>query len=355
MNSSKPMDLSLEGSAPVSPAAEEVYVLPASLGQERFWALDRMNPGNPTWNVPVRFRLQGALDPALVERAFNEIVRRHEVLRTTFTLVDGQPAQVIQPSLKIEVPVTDLRHFPKPERDAEVDRLSMQEARWRFDLAAGPLFRVGLLRVEDKEHILLVNPHHTVVDYWSVGIISGELGALYEAYSRGLESPLPELPIQYGDFAIWQREQAGSPAVQNELAYWKQQLENLPQLDFPTDHPRADSPTYDATITSVLLPVALTDAIRELANRENATFFNAMLAALAVVLHQYTAQTDFGIATQVAGRISTELESLVGLFINTVVLRPDLQGTHLFGNCSAASRRWGRSRSPTTIFGSSSC
>ena len=324
----------LENTKPVTPPAnpetEEVFVLPVSLIQERLWALDRMNPGNPTWSVPVRFRLQGPLDPALLERAFNQIIQRHEVLRTTFTVVDGQPAQVIKTSLEIEVPVIDLRHFAKPERDAEVDRLSFNEARWRFDLAVGPLFRVTLLRVEDNEHVMLVTPHHSVIDYLSIGLISNELGALYEATSRNVDAVLSELTIQYGDYAVWQREQSESPAVQKELAYWKEQLKDLPLLDVPTDKPRQASPTFEATITSLLLPVTLTDAVREIGNRESATFFNTMLAALGVLMYQYTGQTDFGAATQVAGRNSVELESVIGPFINTVVLRLDLSGNPTF-------------------------
>lgn len=313
-----------------SAAPEEVYVLPVSLGQERLWALDRQNPGNPTWSVPVRFRLQGPLDVTILERAFNKIVERHEVLRTVFKIVDGELSQVIKPALQIQVPVTDLRHLPKPDRDAEVDRLSFQEARWRFDLATGPLFRVSLLRVEDNEHVMLVTPHHTVIDYWSVGLVSNELGALYDAYSRGTEPILPILPIQYGDFAIWQREQAQGPVVQKDLAYWKPQLRDLPLLDFATDRPRGSFPTYEATITSILLPVKLTDAIRGIANRAGATFFNTMLAALALVLRQYSDQSDFGVATQVAGRTNVETEQLIGMFINTVILRMDLSGDPSF-------------------------
>ncbi|MGA7289632.1 MAG: condensation domain-containing protein, partial [Terriglobales bacterium] len=207
-----------------------MYALPPSLGQERFWGLDRLKPGNPTWAVPVRFRLQGALNIELVRRAFNEIVQRHEALRTTFSVTDGQPVQVIRQSLRIDVPVTDLRHLVKAERDAEVDRLSFQEARRGFDLSAGPLFRASLLRAEDNEHVLLVTPHHTVADYWSIGLISNELGALYEAYSRGSDPVLPELRVQYGDYSIWQREQAEGPVVQGELAYWKNRLKDLPLL-----------------------------------------------------------------------------------------------------------------------------
>jgi hypothetical protein len=204
--------------AAVGAAADDVYVLPASFGQERFGALDQQVPGNPTWNLPVRFRLQGTLDPALLERAFNAIVERHEVLRTTLRVVDDRLAQVIAGALKIAVPVTDLRQLAQPARDAEVDRLSLEEARRRFDLATGPLLRASLLRVADEEHVLLVTPHHSMADYWSIGLISDELGALYDAYSRGLPSPLPEPAVQYGDYAIWQREQAESAPVRSELA-----------------------------------------------------------------------------------------------------------------------------------------
>jgi non-ribosomal peptide synthetase component F/thioesterase domain-containing protein len=320
----------LADSATASGASEDVFVLPTSLGQERFWGLDRMKPGNPTWAVPVRFRLLGALNIEFVRRAFNEIVRRHEVLRTIFSVEDGKPVQIIRPSLRIDVPVTDLRHLPKPERDAEMDRLSFQEARRGFDLSVGPLFRATLLQVEDNEHVLMVTPHHTVADYWSIGLVSNELGALYEAYARGSNPALPELPIQYGDYSIWQRDQAEGPTIQSELAYWKSQLKDLPLLEFPTDHPRQALPTYEATITSILLPVGLTDAIKEIANREGATFFNTMLAALAMVMRQYSGQEDFGVATQVAGRANVELEPLIGLFINTVILRMDLSGDPSF-------------------------
>jgi non-ribosomal peptide synthetase component F/thioesterase domain-containing protein len=325
-------NLSFANSAAVSAPADDVYALPPSLGQERFWRLDRLKPGNPTWAVPVRFRLQGALNIEFVRRAFNEIVQRHEALHTTFAVAEGQPVQVIRPTLRIDVPATDLRHLPKAERDAEMDRLSFQEARRGFDLSVGPLFRASLLRVEDNEHVLLVTPHHTVADYWSVGLISNELGALYEAYSRGSEPTLPELRIQYGDYSIWQREQTEGPVVQGELAYWKDHLKGLPLLEFPTDHPRQDFPTYEATITSILLPIGLTDAIKEIANREGATFFNTMLAALAMVMYQYTGQDDFGVATQVAGRTNVEMEPLIGLFINNVILRMNLSGDPTFSN-----------------------
>lgn len=329
-----------EGAA-VDLTTQEVYVLPASFGQERILALDRQNPGDPTWNLAFRFRLQGPLDARLLERVFNAIVRRWEALRTTLRLVGGQPSQVIAGALEIAVPVIDLRHFAQPEQDAEVDRRSLEEARRRFDLASGPLLRVSLLRVADDEHVLCVTLHHAVADYWSIGLITDELGALYEAFSRGLPSPLAEPPVQYGDYAIWQREQAQSAAVRSELGYWKNRLSGLPLLDFPTDYPRGEIPTYNATIVSQLLPVALTDSLKTLANEHGATFFNLLLAALQIVLHQYTGQSDFGVGTQLAGRDRTELEKVVGLFINTIVLRTDLSGDPSFAELLERVRETG--------------
>lgn len=315
-----------------SPAADplEVFALPASFGQDRFWRLDQLNPGNPAWSVPVRFRLSGALNTLLVEQAFNEIVKRHEVLRASFMEEDGVLLQIVRSHLSITVPVVDLRHLASSDRDAEVDRISMQEARWRFDLSTCPLLRVRLLRIEDEQHVLLVNAHHTVVDYSSIGIIAGELAAFYTAFSRGQKPSLPELPVQYGDYSVWQREHSTTPETEEELILLKDQLADLPLLDFRTDKPRPDSPTFESTITSALLPAALTDSFRELGSKEGATFFSATLGVLSLVLYQYTGQTDFGVATQVGGRASPEIESLIGLFINTVVLRPDLSGDPTF-------------------------
>ncbi len=318
-----------ENSANTGPE-EETYLLPASMPQARFWGLDRQRPGNPTWNLPVRYRLEGALDASLIEKAFQEIVRRHEPLRAHFQEIDGQLMQVIQAWRPVEVPVTDLRHLPKAAQDAEVDRLSFEEARRSFDLEQGPLLRVQLLRTGNEEHLLLVTPHHSVADYWSVGMISNEMGALYEAYTGGRPPVLPELKVQYGDYAVWQHEQAGSDATRVGIEYWKRQLRDLPLAEFPTDRPRPPEPTFDANITSLLLPVELTNALRDIANREGATFFNFMLAAFALVVRAYTGKTDFGIGTQVAGRNSVELEPLIGLFINNVVLRPRMEGDPAF-------------------------
>ena len=306
--------------------SEKVCVLPTSLSQERFWALDQTDLGCPVLNVAVRFLLEGRLRPELVERAFNEIVARHEVLRTTFTNGDGLPMQVISASLKIDVPLIDLRPVDKHGLEAEVDRLCLEEAQERFDLAVSPLLRVSLIRTDDERYLLLLTTHHSIADYWSVGLIIGEFAALYEEFVSGFEPSLPELPIQYGDFAIWEREQAVGQWAHSQIAFWKEQLTAIPRLDFPTDGRKIVSGDYHAHIVSHVLPLQLTDGLKDIANREGVTFFNLMLAALAIVVHRYTGQTDFGVGTQVAGRDSLELESLVGSFINTVVLRVELSG-----------------------------
>jgi non-ribosomal peptide synthetase component F/thioesterase domain-containing protein len=305
--------------------SEKICVLPTSLSQERFWVLDQKDPGCSVLNVAVRFLLEGSLRPELVERTFNEIVARHEVLRTTFTNRNGLPMQVIAPSLKIDVAMLDLRRVEKHGLEAEVDRLCLEEAQQHFDLAVGPLLRVSLIRTDDERYLLLLTTHHSIADYWSVGLIIGEFAAVYEAFASGSEPSLPEIRIQYGDFAVWEREQAVGQWTHSQIAFWQQQLTAIPRLDFPTDR-QGTYGDYQADIVSRVLPLQLTDGLKDIANREGVTFFNLMLAALAIVVHRFTGQTDFGVGTQVAGRDSLELESLVGSFINTVVLRVDLGG-----------------------------
>lgn len=319
-------------SNPPAAATAEVFELPLSIAQERFCALDRLVPGNPTWNVPVRFRLEGELDYSLLERALQEIVDRHEILRTTFPAPEGgdEPVQRIAPAQKVSIEVFDLRHLQGGALNQESDRLSTQEARRPFDLAGGPLFRFGLIRIAEQEHILLATFHHAVSDYWSVGILSTELAALCDAHSKGLCSPLPELPIQYGDYAVWQKEQAETKEMQVQQAFWERQLAGMPLLTFPPDYDRPDPNDQSGEITAVILPVELTNRVSALAVSEGTTFFNTMLAALSAVFWRYTGQEDFGIGTQVAGRPNVESETLVGPFINTIVLRPDLSGDPVF-------------------------
>ncbi|HEU0053301.1 MAG TPA: condensation domain-containing protein, partial [Longimicrobium sp.] len=209
---------------------------PLSFAQERLWFLDRLEPGSATYNIPEARRLGGALDARALERALGEIVRRHEALRTTFAEVDGSPVQVIAPFDGFTLPVEDLSRLSGADREAEVRRRAGEEAMRPFDLTAGPLFRASLLRLGEEEHVLLLSMHHAVSDGWSMGVFFGELTALYAAYSEGRESPLPELAVQYADYALWQREQLRGEMLERRLSYWRERLAGAPELlELPTD------------------------------------------------------------------------------------------------------------------------
>ena len=213
--------------------------LPASIAQEHFWVFDQLLPGLPLFNIPYVVRLVGALDMAVLEQSFNEIIRRHEALRTTFASVDGQLVQVIAPTWHMPLTVRDLRALPETEREDEAQRLMQEESQRPFDLARGPLLRGCLLRLGEQEHRLLVTLHHIISDGWSLGVLMHELAILYDAFAAGKPSPLPALPIQYADFAAWQRQWRHNAVLQAQLAYWQEQLrEPLPVLALPTDHPR---------------------------------------------------------------------------------------------------------------------
>lgn len=321
-----------------SDAQAGYFAFPASLAQSRFWELDRQLPGNPAYNVAVRFRIEGTLDVSRLEQAFNAMIRRHEVLRATFRMADGQLAQVIAPFLDIAIPVTDLRQLPSAQREIEADGLAVEEAQRSFDVATGPLIRASLIRMEDAQHILLVTTHHLVSDGWSVGLITNEVGEIYEALTLGRQPSLPDLPIQYTDFAVWQSDWLKDCNLGRQLAYWKNQLRDLPTIKVPTDHPRPATRRFQGMIESVVLPRELTDAAQQLGAQNESTFFVVVLSTFKLFLHLWSKQTDFGVGTQVAGRDRTELETLIGLFINTVVLRTDLSGNPTFRELIARVR-----------------
>jgi len=304
---------------------------PTTIGQRGFWFLDQVSPGEPAYNIAVRFRLQGPLRTALLERAFNAIIARHESLRTGFSTMDDEPVQAVAPAASIEVPVIDLRGLPEGGRMEEADRQAILEAERRFDLSVPPLIRATLLRLEEQDHILLVTVHHIVSDGWSIGIISDELGAFYDAFSQGLDDPLPPLPIQYGDFAVWQAEWLKNSSLQLQLGYWKRQLANLTQLEIPTDRQRPPLQTHGGYIDSILLSRELTDALHEYSVRQGATMFMTSLAVLKVLLARYSGQNDICVGSLIAGRNQVETEPLIGLFVNPIVLRTDLSGNPEFG------------------------
>ncbi len=301
----------------------EILGLPTSSVQQRFWVLDQLKPGDPSLNVAVRFSLAGRLDAGVLERALNEIVRRHEILRATFSMIDGQVIQLVSPTLRIPLRITDLRSLSEPLQSSEADRLAIEEARNPFALDRGPLLRASLLRIGDQEHTLLITIHHIVSDGWSIGVITAELGPIYEAFLEGHPSPLPELAIQYADYTIWEQGNRDASAWAEAEVYWKEQLADLPRFEVLPDRPRGVAAPVAGNIVSRLLPVELTDGLRELSRKNEATLFMTMFAALTALLQRYTGETDIVVGSQVVGRNVVDIEPLVGPFINTVVLRSD--------------------------------
>jgi amino acid adenylation domain-containing protein len=316
----------------------ELAAYPVSFAQQRLWFLDQLQPGSPFYNLPVAVRLQVPLSAALLERSLNECVRRHESLRTTFAVVNRQPCQVIAPELSVPLPVVDLRHLGRAERQAEAARLATAEARQPFDLATGPLLRARLVRLGRDDHVLLLAVHHIVSDDWSMGVLWKELAACYAAFAAGRPSPLPELPIQYLDFALWQRDWLQGEVLQRQVDYWSRQLADLPALQLPTDHPRPAVSGFRGAFLPVRLPPRLSAALRALSQREGATLFMTLLAAFQALLARYTGQRDIAVGSPIANRTRAELEGLIGFFVNTLVLRTSLEGDPTFRELLARVR-----------------
>ncbi len=320
---------------PITPLPDGAAI-PLSFAQQRLWFLDQFEPGSPFYNVPAAVRLTGALHRPALEQSLNEIVRRHEVLRTTFATKDGIPVPQVAAELTIPVPVVDLRGLPPEQREPEAMRLAAEEARRPFNLATGPLVRAKLLQLGDDDHIALVTMHHIVSDGWSVEVFIRELAALYEAFSAGRKSPLPDLPIQYADFAAWQRrwlEQDGGAAspLQQQLQFWQKELAGLPPvLELPTDRPRPAVQTLNGARRPFKLSKELTASVRALARHEGTTLFMTLMAAYQTLLHRYSGQDDIAVGTPIAGRNRPEIANLIGFFVNTLVIRGDLTGNPSF-------------------------
>jgi amino acid adenylation domain-containing protein len=305
--------------------------LALSFAQQRLWFFDQLEPGLPAYNIPAAVRLKGRLNLAALEQSLNEIVKRHESLRTTFGKVEGRPTQVIAPTLTIELPVVDLRKLPAGERETEVRRWVTAEAQRPFDLSQGPLLRGTVLRLGDEEHVGLLTMHHIVSDGWSTGILVREVATLYVAFCAGGSSPLPALPIQYADFAHWQRQWLQGEILETQIAYWKKQLAGAPALiDLPTDHSRPAVQTFRGAHQSLVLPKHVKEGFKALSRREGVTQFMTLLAAFKVLLHRYTSQDDLIVGTPIANRNLLETEGLIGFFVNALVLRTDLSGNPSF-------------------------
>jgi amino acid adenylation domain-containing protein/FkbH-like protein len=305
--------------------------LPLSFAQQRLWFLDQFEPDNPLYNVPLAIRLKGVLHTELLENALNEIIRRHEILRTTYVLQNDRPVQNIAAELTIEVELEDLSTLPRSVQDDAVSGMAIEKGRHTFNLRTGPLLRASLLRLGDEEHILLLNMHHIVTDGWSIWQFVRELAVLYEAFLSGTPTSLRELPIQYADFAVWQRNWFQDEILERQLSYWRQQLEGAADtLELPTDHPRPAVQTYRGTTHRIIYPRVLTDTLNELSRREGVTLFMTLLAAYQTLLFRYSGQEDISVGSPIANRSHSELEGLIGFFVNSVVMRTDLSGNPTF-------------------------
>jgi len=305
--------------------------LPLSFAQARLWFLDQLNSDSLAYNLPGAASLVGLLNVAALEQTFNEIVRRHEVLRTTFSMAEGQPIQLISPSLNISLPVVNFSKLPKAEQKNQVQQLVNEWGQKSFNLAQGPLLRVMLVQLNEQEHLLLFSTHHIISDGWSVGVFIREMATLYEAFSQSQPSPLPELPIQYADFAVWQRQWLQGEVLETQLAYWKQRLgANPPVLELPTNQPSTSVPTSRGTKQFFALSQTLTEKIKTLSNKEGVTLFMTLLGAFKTLLHSYKGEEDILVGSPIANRNRSETEGIIGFFVNTLVLRTDLSDNPSF-------------------------
>ncbi len=309
--------------------------LELSFAQERLWFLDQLQPGSAAYNVPAAFRLRGPLAAGLLARALGEIVRRHEALRTTFAAVAGRPVQVVAAAAAVALPVIDLAALAAGRRQAEAARLAGEEARRPFALERGPLLRATLLRASGTEHVLVLNLHHIVSDAWSLGILIGEIAALYAAFAAGREPHRAELPIQYADFALWQRAALTGERLESQLAYWRQRLAGLSVLELPADRQRPAAASWRGAQRTFRLPAGLVTRLRGLGDEAGATLFTVLLTAFAILLHRWAAQEDIAIGTVLANRQRSEVAGLIGLFANTLVLRATVGD----GDCRALLRQ----------------
>ncbi len=268
--------------------SDEVLAIPASFAQQRLWFLDQLVPGNPFYNIHAALPLNYIVDADVLRRSINEIIRRHETLRTWFAVVDGETMQVVEEDLLLDLPVIDLRGLETGKRNRKVLQLATEEAQKPFNLAQGPLLRTTLLRISDKEYVFLLTISHIISDGWSMGVFFRELTAIYGAFIIGASSPLPELPIQYADFAVWQRQWLQGDTLEEQIDYWKQRLAGLPVLRMPTDRSRPDFVTYRGAYLRVQLSSYLRQGVVALAKKEGCTLFMVLLAVFKVLLQRYT-------------------------------------------------------------------
>ena len=302
-----------------------------SFGQERLWFLHQLAPDSPAYNIPAALQLMGELDVPVLELTLNEIARRHEILRTGFVAVDGYPMQIVSPSAKLTVNVVGLAELPEEARQRELRSLIAAEAKRPFDLVQGPLLRTTLIVLGEKHYVVLFTMHHIISDAWSTGVFVSELTTLYGAFINGERASLPELPIQYADYAQWQRESLDGEEHQAQIAYWKEQLRGCAsELQLPTDHPRPKIQTTNGGREFLFMPPPLSEKLKALSRRETATLFMTLLAAFKTLLFRYSGQEDISTGTPISNRNRLEVEGLIGFFVNTLVLRTSLSGNPTF-------------------------
>ncbi|MEP6932459.1 MAG: amino acid adenylation domain-containing protein [Nitrospirota bacterium] len=301
--------------------------IPLSFAQQRLWILAQLDPDSAAYNIPIALRVLGPLDTVALQQSFDEVVRRHEVLRTTFKAINGEPIQVITPSLIIPLPVVDLQHVSEHDRQAAAVRLATAEAQRPFDLQYGPLLRINALRLNPDEHVLLLTLHHIVSDAWSAHVLVREVTALYSAFIEGRPLPLSDLPIQYADFSQWQHAWLSGSVLERELGYWKDVLSGeLPILHLPTDRPRPVIQSSHGAIETLVLTSEISAAGKELSRRTSATIYMTLLTAWYLLLFRYTGQKDLIIGTPIANRTRREVENLIGFFVNTLAMRMQVDG-----------------------------
>jgi amino acid adenylation domain-containing protein len=319
------------GPGPITPVARERKI-PLSYAQQRLWFLQQLKPGSAFYNIPAAVHLKGRLNVAALRSTLDEIVRRHEALRTSFVAVEGEPGQVIAPELKLEVPVFDLGHLAEGQRRAEAEAWARAEAQRPFDLKSVPLLRASLLKLAESEHVLVIVLHHIISDGWSMGVLVEELATLYEAFAKGEStSPLPELAVQYADYAVWQREQLEGREMERQLGYWREQLGGqLPHLDLTVARQRPAVQSYLGATLPFEVSGTASEELKQLAQREGATLFMTLLAVFQVLLYCHSRQEEILTGTDVANRPRQETEGLIGLFVNQVVLRTRLAGNPTF-------------------------
>ncbi|HEY0580913.1 MAG TPA: condensation domain-containing protein, partial [Chloroflexota bacterium] len=310
--------------------APEVRELPLSFGQEQLWFIDQFAPGLPVYNIASALRLHGKLDAAALGRALDDLVARHEVLRSRLVNAQGRPLQVIDPPCARRLVVENLSAYEAAARETRLRELAKQEAASPFDLAAGPLFRARLIRLSSEEHVLLVCAHHTVFDGWSFEVFIRELTVLYQAHATGQAASLPEMPVQFADYALWERERLQGELLQDLVDYWRTALDGLSTMQMPTDRPRPLLQSFDGGFHKLNIDADVLDRLKLLSRQTGSTLFVTLLSAVQVLVHRYTGQDDIVVGTASANRSRPELAPLIGYLVNTLPIRTDTSGDPTF-------------------------